>query len=630
MIEGFYLAILIGTVLVLAASFSSLLASRFGAPLLLVFLCIGLIAGEDGLGIAFDNAPVAYFVGSLALAIILFDSGFGTALQTFRQASAPAITLATLGVLLTAALLAVPARFALGLPWPEALLLGAIVSSTDAAAVFFLLRIGGIHIRDRVRATLEVESGTNDPMAIFLTIMLVELITIGTKGELWVEIVRVLIMQMGIGLLAGFAGGVMIVRLVNRLDMERGLTPIFTLALSLLVFALAGLVEGSGFLAVYVAGLYAGNAQMKAAPTIRRFQEGTTWLAQIIMFLVLGLLATPSQFPSIAPVAILLALALILLARPIAVWLCLLPFNFQRREAAFIAWVGLRGAVSILLAIVPILGGMENGQLFFNIVFLIVLVSLAVQGWTLGPLAHRLGLVVPARIGPVQKVELELPGTAHHELLSYRVVPDSPVARGQRLPRWARPSLVVRDGQSMPYHYAGRLRAGDYVYIFISPRYPRLLDRLFASPASVEGDDADFFGAFAIDPSRPAAELKAAYDAAVTEDEEAMTIGEMMITRLGGRAEIADRLALGPVELIVRDVDEKGRITAVGVSLEPEPPGRELPLFLNLREIMESVRQWLARRRMRQEKSAEGGDAVEQSAAEADTKTGGKRDILRS
>lgn len=586
-VEVMYLVILVGTLLVLLAAFSSLLAFRFGTPLLLLFLCIGLIAGVDGLGIDFDNAPVAYFIGSIALAIILFDSGFGTSIQSFRQAAAPALTLATIGVLLTTAIFAIPAHFLLDMTWLEALLLGAIVGSTDAAAVFFLLRVGGVSIREKVRSTLEIESGSNDPMAIFLTIALVEIIASGVGyDEIGFEILSQFVLQMGLGVVAGIVGGMAIVGLVNRLNLERGLAPIFVLALSLLIFSATGAFNGSGFLAVYVAGLYAGNRNVRSAPTLRRFQDGMTWLAQILMFLLLGLLATPSQFPEIALPAILLALFLIFIARPLAVWLALLPFKFQREETAFVSWVGLRGAVSILLAILPLIGQLDNAQLFFNAAFLIVIVSLIIQGWTINPLAKRLGLILPPRIGPVDKVELELPGTASHELLAYRVVADSPVATGERIPRWARPSLVIRDGKSMRYQYAGRLKAGDYVYLFISSRYPRLLDRLFASPLPVSEDDAEFFGAFSIDPSRPAKDLAAAYDIKLAADEETMTISALLTKRLGGRAEYADRVVLGPIEIIVRDVDDDGDISSAGLLLDPESSRPQIPVFLSFREML--------------------------------------------
>lgn len=597
MLEAMYLVILIGTLLVLISAFSSLLAFRFGAPLLLLFLCIGLAAGVDGLGINFSNASAAYFIGSLALAIILFDSGFGTSIQSFRQAAAPAIALATIGVVFTTLLFALAARFVFDFTWLEALLFGAIVGSTDAAAVFFLLRIGGINIRDKVRSTLEIESSSNDPMAIFLTITLVELIANGTPlGEMGVDLLISFGLQMGVGLLAGFIGGMIIVSLVNRLNLERGLTPIFVIALSLLVFSATGVAGGSGFLAVYVAGLYAGNRQIRSAPTLKRFQDGMTWLAQILMFLLLGLLATPSQFPAIAVPAIAMAVFLIFVARPLAVWLTLLPFDYKREETAFVSWVGLRGAVSILLAILPLLGNLENATTFFNAAFIIVLVSLIVQGWTINPLARRLGLVVPARIGPVDKVELELPGTALHELLAYRVVPDSPVATGERIPRWARPSLVIRDGKSMRYQYAGRLQAGDYVYLFISSRYPRLLDRLFASPLPVQSDDAEFFGEFSIDPQRPAKDLHAAYDIGLAKDELELSIDALLTKRLGGKVEFGDRVVLKNVEIIVRDVDDQGRTTSAGLSLDPEASRPNIPVFLSAREIAALLRQRVKRR----------------------------------
>jgi cell volume regulation protein A len=619
MVDAIYIVTLVSMLLVLLATFSSLIAFRFGAPLLLLFLAIWLIAGVDGLGIAFDNGPAAYFVGSLALALILFDSGFGTSIHAFRQAAGPAVVAATIGVLITAGLVGAAAHYILGVTLMEGLLLGAIVASTDAAAVFFLLRVGGINIRDRVRSTLEVESGSNDPMAIFLTIVLVQIISSGGGFEsLSVAVLLLFFKQMFLGVLFGMAGGLMIVGLVNRLRMERGLTPIFVLALSLLVFSLAGAVGGSGFLAVYVAGLYAGNGSIRSEGTIRRFLEGVSWLSQIIMFLLLGLLATPSQFASIALPAAGIAFFLIFVARPVAVWVSLLPFNYQRAETGFIAWVGLRGAVSILLAILPVLYRLDHGMLYFNTAFIVVLISLVVQGWTINPVARRLGLVVPPRIGPVDKVELELPGTAHHELLAYRVVADSPVARGVRLPRWARPSLVIREGKSMRYQFAGRLRAGDYVYLFISQRYPRLLDRLFASPAPVAEDDVEFFGAFAIDPTRPVTELQAAYGPELEPGEEDKTIAELMRDRLGGRAEYADRVAFGPVELIVRDVDEEGRIVSVGISLAPEQPKAQIPLFLNLRDMRDLLARAFGRKKAeaREQEAKAGHEEPEPAGAD--------------
>jgi cell volume regulation protein A len=605
--ESIYLVTLVATALVLAAAFSSLIAFRFGAPLLLLFLAIGLVTGEDGLGIQFGNAPLAYFVGSLALAVILFDSGFGTPLKVLRQAALPAASLATAGVAITTLIFGAAAHYVTELSWLESFLLGAAVASTDAAAVFFLLRAGNLSIRDRVRSTLEIESGSNDPIAIFLTITLVEVIAIGTDPSaevLLLDIVIGFFTHMALGAAVGVFGGMAIARLVDRLNLDQGLLPIFVLTLSLLVFAGAGAIGGSGFLAVYLAGLVAGNSQIRATNTLKRFQDGMSWLAQIIMFLVLGLFATPSQFPSILVPALLLGLFLIFVARPIAVSLCLLPFRFPRSETAFISWVGLRGAVSILLALTPLIGGLPNGRMIFNIAFIVVLVSLVVQGWTVGPLARRLGLTVPARLGPLDKVELELPGSAHHELLAYTVVPGSPVARGQRIPRWARPSLVVRDGRSMRFQDTGRLVAGDHVYIFVPDRYPRLLDRLFASPVEVDPEDKDFFGAFAVDPARPASELDDAYGVGLTDEERKMTIGTLVTERLGGEAEYADRVMIGPIELIVRDVDEKGRIASLGLSIDPAPRPQDVPVFLSAGEILDRFRAYRGRFRKKPEETS--------------------------
>ncbi len=597
--EEFYAMTLVATALVLLAAFSSLIAFRFGAPLLLLFLLIGLATGVDGLGIEFSDNAFAYALGSIALAVILFDSGYGTSLQSFKLSAAPALTLATGGVLITAGFFGLVAHLLLDFSFLEGLLLGSIVASTDAAAVFFLLRIGGINIRDRVRSTLEVESGTNDPMAIFLTMALVQLLSAGEGYSGFdMDLLRLFVEQMGLGLALGLIGGALIVFVLRRISVERGLAPIFMLAMALLVFSYTGAVGGSGFLAVYVAGIYAGSQKIPASGAITRFQDGMTWLAQIVMFLVLGLLATPSQFPSILIPAVLLGLFLVFVARPLAVWACLLPFDFTQRETGFIAWVGLRGAVSILLAILPILGNLEKGQTYFNVAFIVVMISLVLQGWTIKPVARKLGLIIPPRIGAIDKLELDLPGAAHHELLAYRVVADSPVLRGERIPRWAMPSLVIRDGKSMRYQYAGRLRENDQVYLFIAPGYSKLLDRLFASKAPVAEDDSEFFGTFAISPNTRVEDLNQAYGPlSISEADRAKTVAELIAQRLGGQADYADRARLGTIVLIVRDLDETGHIASVGVSLEPVAPATNLPIFLNIRELAHAIRDYLRRQR---------------------------------
>ena len=591
MFEAMNLAIFIGSALVIASVFTSLISFRFGAPLLLIFLTVGLLAGEDGpLGIEFDNGRAAFFVGSVALAIILFDSGFATRSATLRVAAWPAGILATVGVLLTAGLVAVAAHFIFGLSWIYGMILGAVVAPTDAAAVFFLLRVGGINIRDRVRSTLEVESGSNDPVAIFLTIALVDLAVAPGEGAV-VDLLVHFGLQAGVGLLIGIVGGIVISEVVNRTDFEAALYPIVVLALALGIFAAAGMLEGSGFLAVFVAGLIAGNARMRHAVALKRFQEGTTWLAQIAMFLTLGLLATPSEFPAVMVAAIGIALFLTLLARPIAVWLCLLPLRFSRRERAFISWVGLRGATSILLAIVPAIAGLPYGQEIFNITFLVVLFSLLVQGWTIGPMARWLKLLVPPRIGPVERIELELPGRGNHEIVTYVVHPESPVAKGQRIPRWARPALIVRDGRSLRSDRAGRPQAGDQIYVLTTPNFIGLLDGLFAGP--VKGAfDPQLYGEFAIAPDTRLSALASLYEAPVAAGDRDLTVAELLRRELAGDIEQGDRVPLGPIDLIVRSVDQHG-IVDIGLALEHnQNPPPQIPLFQSPKEIAGLVRSW--------------------------------------
>jgi cell volume regulation protein A len=579
--------------------FSSLLSFRIGAPLLLVFLGVGMLAGEGGIGgIHFDDASTAYMVGSIALAVVLFDSGFHTPFKAVRTAALPSLSLATVGVLLTAAVVAVPAHYLLGLGWIEGLLLGSILASTDAAAVFFLLRVGGIHVRDRVRSILEVESGSNDPMAIFLTIVLIRFLVdrsshMGFGGYVLLHLAR----EFGIGALAGLAGGFIIVQAINRLGIERGLLPIFGLSLALMVFAATAQVGGSGFLAVYVAGLVAGNSRLVAPDTMRRFQDGAIWLAQIAMFLTLGLLASPHEFPPLLLPSLGVAFVLIFVARPLAVWVGLLPFQMNRNEIAFVSWVGLRGAVGILLAILPIISGMENGRLFFNVTFMVVLVSLALQGWTIGPVARWLGQVVPRRIGPVERMELEIPGAAH-ELVAYRIVANSLVAQGHRLPRWAVPSLVVRDGRSLLGSGVSALRPGDMVWLFAKPERVPHLDRLFASPAQAAEADRQFFGDFPIDPRARMDELAIMYGLPVPDEVREITVAQWLEWSLGTRPGVGDRVPLGEVELIVRALGVDDAISEVGLAAEPTTIDKpRLPLFPSGRELKQRLRRWRNRRR---------------------------------
>jgi cell volume regulation protein A len=569
MFDAINLAILIGAGLVAASTLTSLISQRIGTPLLLIFLGVGLLAGEDGiLGIEFDSGSAAYSIGSLALAIILFDSGFATPLRSYRLAGSPALVLATLGVLLTTGLVGVAAHLTFGIDWVRSLTLGAIIASTDAAAVFFLLRIGGVTIRERVSATLEIESGVNDPMAIFLTATLVSLGALSGAEELSASVLLAeFALEIGLGSVLGVIGGVGIVwllRLIRRVD--AGLYPIAALAAALVVFSATGLMGGSGFLAAYVAGVVAGNSRVRFAYRIRRFQVGMSWLAQIGMFLTLGLLATPSEFGAVLWSAVGLSAVLMFVARPLAVWICLLPFDFNWREVAFIGWVGLRGAVSILLAILPGLGGVPGGSLFFNTVFIMVLASLLIQGWTIGVAARQLRLLAPPAPGLVDRVALELPGEAEIELVGYRIHPDSAVAGGERVPRWARPLLILRGGRTYSVHDAGPLQGGDSVYLFATRKQVRLLDRVYTRPGDL--DDRDIFGDFALKPETTVGELAQEYGITLDHQPD-LGLGEILARHFYGQPTAGDRMSLGPVELIVRAVGASGEVSEIGLVVEP-------------------------------------------------------------
>ena len=565
MIEPEIVTILIIASLVVISIFSSVLSFRMGAPLLLVFLGVGLLAGEDGIGgIDFDDAQIAYWGCSLALAVILFDSGFATPWRAYRKAAAPALTLATVGTVLTALVVAAGARLLLPIDWPTALLLGACLSSTDAAAVFFLLRTGGVRIRERVRSTVDIESGTNDPVAIFMVVALLAAVA-GDRDGIDGMLIT-LVQQMGLGAVFGVGGGLAMVRLVNALDIETALYPVAVLGMALIVFAGTTMVGGSGFLAVYLAGLVAGNQRLKGKYSMRRFQAGLTWLAQILMFVTLGLFATPSSFIDVIWPAIGLALVLTLLARPLAVLICLRPQRFDWRETGFVGWVGLRGAVSILLAILPLRAGLADGQLLFNVVFLVVIFSLLLQGWTVRLAAQRLRQMEAAQAAMIDRIELELPGRAEHELVGYRLAANSPALGATRIPRWARPSLILRNGESLRPHQAGALEPGDTVYLFCAERHIRLLDRIYAAVDTV--DARDFLGDFSLPPDASADSIARRFDIDLPPDMRGKTLREVFRDRLRGSVELGDRVPLGPFELIVRDISPEGVVEEVGLLLD--------------------------------------------------------------
>src|SRR6195952_3672013 len=387
-LDSVSIAVFLGAILVMAGILSSLLALRFGAPLLLVFLLIGMLAGDSGPGrLQFDDVRTTYLVGSVALALILFDGGLKTRFQSIRTVLAPSMVLATIGVLLTALITAPVAKYVLDLNWTEASLVGAVVASTDAAAVFLLVHTQGLRLRPRVGATLEAESGTNDPFAIFLTLMLVEYISSGetSLAHIALEFAR----EALLGAVVGVIGGRLVVLALNRVALPQGLHAPFVTTAALVIFGAAQIAHASGFLAVYLAGIIIGNRPTRAHNSVVTFLDAATWLAQIVMFVLLGLLVSPQRLGSTILPSIAGALGVMLVARPVAGFLCLAPFRFNWREKAFVAWVGLRGAVAIFLASIPMLVNLPNASVYFDVAFVVVIISLLLQGWTLGAAARR-------------------------------------------------------------------------------------------------------------------------------------------------------------------------------------------------------------------------------------------------
>ncbi|MDE2149866.1 MAG: potassium/proton antiporter [Gammaproteobacteria bacterium] len=562
-----HLLLVIGA-LVLASILAAAFTPRLGAPLLLVFLAVGMLAGTEGPGgIVFSSYPLANLAGIAALAVILFDGGLRTELEDFRTGLGPGLSLATVGVLVTAAVTGACAAWLLHLPWIEGFLVGAIVSSTDAAAVFSLLGGASGGFNQRVSSVLEIESGTNDPMAVVLTLGIL-LYLADPQGFGWWQGLLFLVSQIGIGALIGVAGGLALGYAIEHLELGGALYPLLALFGALVLFGLTGTLSGSGFLAVYLAGLVLGNRGTRQLAAIRRFLDVIAWLAQIGLFLLLGLLVVPSRLLQLAVPALAVALVLILLARPLAVWLAMAPFGFKRNERGFIAWVGLRGSVPIVLATYPWLAGINHAELIFDAVFFIVLVSLVLQGWTVSLAARMTALDVPAPAALVHRVDFDLPGSRGYEIVSYRLASGSPLVGRpvRRIPikDLSRIVCMVRGGRVLRGDEWDDLRAGDRVSLLATRDELTELDRLFraASKAHPQRLRA-FFGDFVIAADVPVAELARAYGAQLPPHADAQTVAEFAASYLP-RPVVGDRLRLGPVELVIREMDG-GRPTALGL-----------------------------------------------------------------
>ncbi len=535
-----------------------------------------MLAGEEGIGrLDFDNSNLAFFVGNLALAVILLDGGMRTKTSTFRVALWPSLSLATLGVVLTTASVGVFAAWLLGVPLIYGLLLGATVGSTDAAAVFNLLRNSGVKLNERVGGTLEIESGANDPMAILLVVMLTGLLQSADHISV-LSFLGQMLQQFAIGSIAGVLGGKLLLAVLKKVPLVEGLYALLIISFGLAVFSGVNIIGGSGFLAVYLVGLTVGNGRVKQLEAVSQVMDGLAWLAQAGMFLLLGLLVTPSSLLTHGLEAVAIAAFLIFIARPLAVMICLLPFDFRWPERLYISWVGLRGAVPIVLALYPIIAGLSNSNLLFEITFTVVLISLLLQGSTVPLVARWLNIIVPAAPAPTTRFSLVDNTASHYSLELYEFLVQAekvkiPAAIVQNVPSKtvSTPQLVslVRDHQPIIVNEETILTTGDRIWMLLHPEDVEDVAVIFSQEASSSFLLQNFFGEFSIRGDAPLLDLAKAYGVPIDGLDPQDTAEQLLQRQIGKTLVVGDRVRFGSLRLTVREMKE-GKVEAIGLKLQ--------------------------------------------------------------
>ncbi|MDO4426498.1 MAG: potassium/proton antiporter [Moraxella sp.] len=600
---------LVSAVLIFVSIMTTTLSARLGVPLLLFFLGVGVLAGEEGiLGIEFNQYGLANFIGQAALACILLDGGLRTSLKSFRVGLRPAVVLATWGVLATVVTLGLFITWLLEVDWRLGMLIAAIVGSTDAAAVFSLLRNGGVKLNDRVQATLEIESGANDPLAILLVTALIA-VNLDPASQTIGSVIQLLFTQIGVGLVMGLLAGYVLSRLLPKVHLADGMYAILIMSAGFAVFSATNLLGGSGFLAVYLTGVAIGNTKVRATEHVLRVMDSFAWLSQAVLFVVLGLLVLPSSLLGVWHYSLIIFLFLLFVARPFAVVSSILPFGFKARELGFISWVGLRGAVPITLAIIPVTMAVPNADLAFNIAFGVVILSLLVQGATIPSMARLFRVWVPTNEEPKEQHEIWVGNNASITLYEFEVtegafaVGRNPINISSKFnAKEVQLFAVVRNDRLVSVNDETRLKAGDVVWYAMSGDYATSIAKIFNNTATQYQKASQFYGDWLLSPHVRIADLpffKAAtgvvkkkspnlplgildvftptpqsgdllgVDAELIEKLEAsknQTIEEYMLEYLSTEPVSGDRVVLNENwSLIVRDVDGQGRLRGIGL-----------------------------------------------------------------
>ncbi len=584
---------LVGALLIFASIMASTLSARLGVPLLLLFLMVGMLAGEQGiLGIEFSQYALANFVGQAALACILLDGGLRTSFKSFRVGLKPAVTLATWGVLVTVMVLGVFVTWLLDVDWRFGLLMAAIVGSTDAAAVFSLLRNGGVKLNDRVQATLELESGGNDPLAILLVTGLIAL-NVDPAGQSVFGFLILLLQQLGVGLGMGVLFGYLLARLLPKLHLAEGMYAILILSAGLAVFAATNLLGGSGFLAVYLTGVLIGNHKVRSTEHVMRVMDSFAWLSQAVLFVVLGLLVTPSNVINVWHYSVAIAAFMILVARPIAVYTSVKPFKFKDREIGFISWVGLRGAVPITLAMLPVMAGIDNAFMLFDIAFGVVVLSLILQGTTIPFMANLFKVRIPNNKDPKEENEVWVSDKASITLYEFEVqagafaIGRHPMDISRRIsPDEISVFALVRGQQIVVVNEDTKLKYGDSVWYAMRGNHASKIANIFNDTTLDRKVIDDFYGDWLLSPSVKLGDLpfftgimeadslvdnlQSADDGSKSMWEQ--TVAEYVTASLDTAPVSGDTVAINDEwALIIKEVDDKGKLRTIGLKHQDVP-----------------------------------------------------------